>query len=90
VEFAERRCRPCGVPVGLGFAGSFYLVGMESREGANVSAICSKRKSNSVFVVYEPAPMPCVRGSVAKVLNIIGCVAGLAACIMAVVVGMAL
>ena len=53
-------------------------------------AICTKRKLNSVFVVYEPVPLPCVRGSVAKLLNIIGCVAGLAACIMAVVVGMAL
>ena len=53
-------------------------------------ARCTKRKSNSVFVVYEPVPLPCMRGRVAKVLNIIGCVAGLAVCIMAVVVGMAL
>ena len=53
-------------------------------------ARCTKRKSNSVFVVYETVPLPCVRGRVAKLLNIAGSVAGLAACIVAAVVGMAL
>jgi hypothetical protein len=55
-----------------------------------VKAISSKWKSNSASVVYEPVSLPCVRGRVAKLLNVIGCAAGFAACIMAVIVGIAL
>lgn len=63
---------------------------LSPRRGVNVKAISSKWKSNSASVVYEPVSLPCVRGRVVKLLNVIGCAAGFAACIMAVVVGIAL